>query len=185
MKTKAPTMRKKTTRTTKTTTKTTTVTKVCICRNNTVYIKVKEKTGTEIKWLWSYTYRWVIDIPFAQKQQHRQHKEMEPKGLHYGELGPTSHPKKGRNVDKACNHCKRSHLRCDNMRPCRRCIATGKSGCKDVEHKPRGRPRLHNTWTKKKVSVLFLFHSSSLPTTNLYCNSFPNTYNHLYSFNYP
>ncbi|KAF7732046.1 hypothetical protein EC973_007151 [Apophysomyces ossiformis] len=51
--------------------------------------------------------------------------------------------KKGRNVDKACNHCKRSHLRCDDMRPCRRCIATGKTGCKDVQHKPRGRPKLH------------------------------------------
>ncbi|CAO3582348.1 unnamed protein product [Absidia cylindrospora] len=63
-----------------------------------------------------------------------------------GPSAPSNHPaKKGRNVDKACNHCKRSHLRCDNMRPCRRCIATGKSGCKDVEHKPRGRPRLHNT----------------------------------------
>jgi hypothetical protein len=51
--------------------------------------------------------------------------------------------KKGRNVDKACNHCKRSHLRCDEMRPCRRCITTGKTGCKDVQHKPRGRPKLH------------------------------------------
>lgn len=50
--------------------------------------------------------------------------------------------KKGRNVDKACNHCKRSHLRCDNVRPCRRCVATGKVGCQDVKHKPRGRPRL-------------------------------------------
>ncbi|ORZ11893.1 hypothetical protein BCR42DRAFT_97746 [Absidia repens] len=56
---------------------------------------------------------------------------------------PIHSNKKGRNVDKACNHCKRSHLRCDSMRPCRRCIATGKSGCQDVEHKPRGRPRLH------------------------------------------
>lgn len=51
--------------------------------------------------------------------------------------------KKGRNVDKACNHCKRSHLRCDDMRPCRRCVATGKLGCRDVQHKPRGRPRLN------------------------------------------
>lgn len=50
--------------------------------------------------------------------------------------------KKGRNVDKACNHCKRSHLRCDNVRPCHRCVATGKTGCQDVKHKPRGRPRL-------------------------------------------
>ncbi|OZJ03137.1 hypothetical protein BZG36_04648 [Bifiguratus adelaidae] len=49
---------------------------------------------------------------------------------------------KGRNVDKACNNCKKSHLRCDEQRPCRRCIVTGKGDCKDVEHKPRGRPRL-------------------------------------------
>ncbi|KAI8877397.1 hypothetical protein K501DRAFT_337441 [Backusella circina FSU 941] len=55
----------------------------------------------------------------------------------------TATTKKGRNVDKACNHCKRSHLRCDDMRPCRRCVATGKTGCKDVQHKPRGRPKLH------------------------------------------
>ncbi|KAI8381360.1 uncharacterized protein BYT42DRAFT_302672 [Radiomyces spectabilis] len=55
--------------------------------------------------------------------------------------------KKSRNVDKACNHCKRSHLRCDNMRPCRRCVATGKTGCEDVDHKPRGRPRLQRPIT--------------------------------------
>lgn len=60
--------------------------------------------------------------------------------------------KKGRNVDKACNHCKRSHLRCDNVRPCRRCVATGKVGCQDVKHKPRGRPRLQ----KKRSSVTVL-----------------------------
>lgn len=60
--------------------------------------------------------------------------------------------KKGRNVDKACNHCKRSHLRCDNVRPCRRCVATGKVGCQDVKHKPRGRPRLQ----KKRNSVPIL-----------------------------
>ncbi|KAI9315619.1 hypothetical protein BX666DRAFT_1957571 [Dichotomocladium elegans] len=66
---------------------------------------------------------------------------------------PTAAPsniRKGRNVDKACNHCKRSHLRCDNMRPCRRCIATGKTGCKDVEHKPRGRPRLNKNQNNVK-----------------------------------
>ncbi|KAI9278658.1 hypothetical protein BDA99DRAFT_578325 [Phascolomyces articulosus] len=63
--------------------------------------------------------------------------------IYRGDGQPTSSLRKGRNVDKACNHCKRSHLRCDNMRPCRRCVATGKTGCKDVEHKPRGRPRLN------------------------------------------
>lgn len=49
--------------------------------------------------------------------------------------------KKGRGVEKACNHCKRSHLKCDEMRPCRRCIIAGKVGCKDVQHKPRGCPK--------------------------------------------
>ena len=67
-----------------------------------------------------------------------------PNAANHGQL-PT---KKGRNVDKACNHCKRSHLRCDDMRPCRRCVATGKQGCKDVQHKPRGRPKLHKKLTK-------------------------------------
>ncbi|KAF1797838.1 Zn(2)-C6 fungal-specific transcription factor [Mucor lusitanicus] len=67
-----------------------------------------------------------------------------PNAPNHGQL-PT---KKGRNVDKACNHCKRSHLRCDDMRPCRRCVATGKQGCKDVQHKPRGRPKLHKKLTK-------------------------------------
>lgn len=68
------------------------------------------------------------------------------------EKAAASESKKGRNVDKACNHCKRSHLRCDNARPCRRCVTTGKEGCQDVSHKPRGRPRLQQ---KKMLSSLF------------------------------
>ncbi|KAI8976986.1 hypothetical protein BDB01DRAFT_852944 [Pilobolus umbonatus] len=59
--------------------------------------------------------------------------------------------KKGRNVEKACNHCKRSHLKCDKVRPCSRCVASGKIGCEDVDHKPRGRPRL-----QKKQDELML-----------------------------
>ncbi|KAG2174927.1 hypothetical protein INT43_005989 [Umbelopsis isabellina] len=62
---------------------------------------------------------------------------------HTAATSTQTHSKKGRNVDKACNHCKRSHLRCDDMRPCKRCVSTGKNGCKDVEHKPRGRPKIH------------------------------------------
>ncbi|GAB5589534.1 hypothetical protein Unana1_04434 [Umbelopsis nana] len=62
---------------------------------------------------------------------------------HAAAVSVHNHNKKGRNVDKACNHCKRSHLRCDDMRPCKRCVSTGKTGCKDVEHKPRGRPKIH------------------------------------------
>lgn len=62
---------------------------------------------------------------------------------HTAATSTQNHSKKGRNVDKACNHCKRSHLRCDDMRPCKRCVSTGKNGCKDVEHKPRGRPKIH------------------------------------------
>ncbi|KAI8091053.1 uncharacterized protein B0P05DRAFT_584175 [Gilbertella persicaria] len=77
---------------------------------------------------------------------HMQEEDDDDDGEYQIRPASASHPlptKKGRNVDKACNHCKRSHLRCDDMRPCRRCVATGKTGCKDVQHKPRGRPKLH------------------------------------------
>ncbi|OBZ89161.1 hypothetical protein A0J61_02791 [Choanephora cucurbitarum] len=77
----------------------------------------------------------LSDIESDREQE--QEKKMVGKSSSSNSIG-----KKGRNVDKACNHCKRSHLRCDNVRPCRRCVATGKIGCQDVKHKPRGRPRL-------------------------------------------
>ncbi|KAI8362648.1 hypothetical protein BD560DRAFT_491582 [Blakeslea trispora] len=76
-----------------------------------------------------------IDLESDREQEH-------DKKVMGKSLSNNSISKKGRNVDKACNHCKRSHLRCDNVRPCRRCVATGKIGCQDVKHKPRGRPRL-------------------------------------------
>ncbi|RUP45702.1 hypothetical protein BC936DRAFT_147839 [Jimgerdemannia flammicorona] len=56
--------------------------------------------------------------------------------------------RKTHNVERACNHCKRSHVRCDEQRPCHRCVAAGKDDCCDVEQKPRGRPR--NTKNKKR-----------------------------------
>lgn len=62
----------------------------------------------------------------------------------------------------ACNHCKRAHLGCDSLRPCTRCIISGKevsltdrdfvhirtmltiaqATCADVPQKKRGRPRI-------------------------------------------
>ena len=47
-----------------------------------------------------------------------------------------------KHVCKACIHCKRAHLACDEARPCRRCMHLGKfDTCVDVEHKRRGRPK--------------------------------------------
>lgn len=49
--------------------------------------------------------------------------------------------KRQKHVKKACVHCKKAHLACDEERPCRRCVHLGKTDCVDVEHKRRGRPR--------------------------------------------
>ncbi|KAG1144593.1 hypothetical protein G6F37_001177 [Rhizopus arrhizus] len=79
---------------------------------------------------------------FEENEETEDEEEEEELGLKKKTARSVSQLKKGKNVDKACNHCKRSHLRCDEMRPCRRCITTGKMGCRDVQHKPRGRPKL-------------------------------------------
>ncbi|EXJ94331.1 hypothetical protein A1O1_02725 [Capronia coronata CBS 617.96] len=58
-------------------------------------------------------------------------------------ISPRSARKPKAHVASACINCKKKHLRCDNNRPCRRCIASGKEEtCVDVEHKKRGRPPL-------------------------------------------
>lgn len=62
---------------------------------------------------------------------------------------PISQPKTQRktkgHVASACVPCKRAHLRCDDMRPCPRCVTGGKEdSCTDVPHKKRGRPRLRD-----------------------------------------
>ncbi|KAJ3292268.1 hypothetical protein HK104_005428 [Borealophlyctis nickersoniae] len=49
--------------------------------------------------------------------------------------------KRQKHVGKACVHCKKAHLACDQARPCKRCVHLGKTDCVDVEHKRRGRPR--------------------------------------------
>lgn len=51
--------------------------------------------------------------------------------------------KRQRHVCRACVHCKKAHLACDEQRPCRRCSHLGKNDCADVEHKRRGRPKVH------------------------------------------
>ncbi|KAI8928547.1 hypothetical protein BC831DRAFT_93596 [Entophlyctis helioformis] len=50
--------------------------------------------------------------------------------------------KRPKQVGKACVHCKKAHLACDQARPCGRCARIGKADCVDVVHKPRGRPKL-------------------------------------------
>ena len=65
------------------------------------------------------------------------------------EDSPKDKAKRHKHVGKACVHCKKAHLACDNERPCRRCVHLGKTDCVDVEHKRRGRPR--TSPEKKKV----------------------------------
>ncbi|KAH7034226.1 hypothetical protein B0J12DRAFT_272530 [Macrophomina phaseolina] len=48
-------------------------------------------------------------------------------------------------VNSACNHCRRLHARCEDQRPCKRCVASGRENdCFDPEHKKRGRPRIYD-----------------------------------------
>lgn len=89
-------------------------------------------------------------------------------GVHDVPLGMTSATGQGQSratrkpkahVASACVNCKKKHLRCDNARPCRRCVQAGKEvrplydqlqfsnnqrqeSCVDVTHKKRGRPPL-------------------------------------------
>ena len=50
--------------------------------------------------------------------------------------------KRIKHVCRACVHCKRAHLACDESRPCKRCVHLGRTDCVDVEHKRRGRPKV-------------------------------------------
>ena len=63
-------------------------------------------------------------------------------GLSAASAAALASKSKPKPVFKACVHCKRAHLACDNNRPCKRCVHLGKSAtCVDVEHKKRGRPK--------------------------------------------
>jgi len=48
--------------------------------------------------------------------------------------------KRVQRVTKACVNCQKSHLSCETMRPCKRCLERGKTCC-DAESKRRGRKR--------------------------------------------
>ncbi|ORX88353.1 hypothetical protein K493DRAFT_341354 [Basidiobolus meristosporus CBS 931.73] len=55
-------------------------------------------------------------------------------------------------VPSACANCKKAHLACDVSRPCKRCLAMGKTDtCVDIQHKKRGRPKIKD---KKSESYL-------------------------------
>jgi hypothetical protein len=55
-----------------------------------------------------------------------------------GSVSPKAVRKTKAHVASACVNCKKKHLRCDNARPCRRCVQSGK----EVETFPR-RPERH------------------------------------------
>ena len=63
---------------------------------------------------------------------------------------PKKLKKRNKHVCKACVHCKKAHLACDESRPCTRCSQLGKTDCIDVQHKRRGRPRLASTERKSQ-----------------------------------
>ncbi|KAI7875509.1 hypothetical protein K492DRAFT_240235 [Lichtheimia hyalospora FSU 10163] len=71
-------------------------------------------------------------------------------------------------VPSACVNCRKAHLACDVSRPCKRCVAAGKSDtCHDAKHKKRGRPRLHET---KRFSGMYggsvILDTSSVTSRN-------------------
>jgi hypothetical protein len=50
---------------------------------------------------------------------------LEPQ-LGSGEISPRTTRKTKAHVASACVNCKKKHLRCDNARPCKRCVQSGK-----------------------------------------------------------
>ncbi len=46
-----------------------------------------------------------------------------------GQVSPKAVRKTKAHVASACVNCKKKHLRCDNARPCRRCVQSGKEVC--------------------------------------------------------
>ncbi|KAK9727643.1 hypothetical protein K7432_001675 [Basidiobolus ranarum] len=74
-------------------------------------------------------------------------------------------------VPSACANCKKAHLACDVSRPCKRCLAMGKTDtCIDIQHKKRGRPKI-----KDRKSDSYLLESNysqiiSLTPTTTFIN---------------
>ena len=76
-----------------------------------------------------------------------------------------SDKKKAYYVNKACVHCKASHVACDAQRPCKRCIRRGtEATCVDAESKKRGRPK--NSANSKRSYVLNSLESSNSTVVN-------------------
>jgi hypothetical protein len=49
--------------------------------------------------------------------------------LNYGDISPRAAKKTKARVASACVNCKKRHLSCDDSRPCRRCVQSGKEVC--------------------------------------------------------
>jgi hypothetical protein len=55
---------------------------------------------------------------------------------------PQEVKKKRKRVTSACIYCQRSHMSCDESRPCKRCVSRGMSElCRDGKRRRRGRKR--------------------------------------------
>jgi len=65
---------------------------------------------------------------------------------------PPNVSKKRKRVSKACIHCRKSHLSCDEGRPCQRCIKKGLGdSCEDGEQKKRGKRNKTTRVNKEKL----------------------------------
>jgi hypothetical protein len=56
-----------------------------------------------------------------------------------GDISPRATRKTKAHVASACVNCKKKHLRCDNSRPCRRCVQSGKEVSGTIESDMVGR----------------------------------------------
>ncbi|KAJ3097444.1 hypothetical protein HK100_005356, partial [Physocladia obscura] len=78
------------------------------------------------------------------------------------ERQPAQRPKSY--AQKACSHCKNSHVACDAGRPCKRCIRLNRAeSCADADRKKRGRPS-NAEKDNKSASSLFLTFAVNLDT---------------------
>ncbi|KAJ3081962.1 hypothetical protein HK100_009788, partial [Physocladia obscura] len=72
------------------------------------------------------------------------------------ERQPAQRPKSY--AQKACSHCKNSHVACDAGRPCKRCIRLNRAeSCADADRKKRGRPSNAEKDNKSSSSLFLTF----------------------------
>lgn len=77
---------------------------------------------------------------------------------------------KRRQVKRACVHCRKACKKCDEFRPCLRCIRYGsRDECVDATRKERKKGIKRGPYKKRDKGILCTYHSSVAPKlTNVY-----------------